>query len=309
MSDRLSDLVRALNLIPYFRAHPEHTLFEAAKDLGLSHKQMVADLQRLHTSGVGTHTEELIDLTFNANRTAVTITEDQGMTAPLRLTATEAGALLLMLESLEDQLVDTEAVKSAATKIRELMAERTAGIYDAEPDVEDPDLVAVNTALAERKRLTFRYWSATRDEITDREVDPARLFLHEGASYLAAWDPSRSQHRNFRIERIHEARVLDEQSDPHLRQLPEDPFTFSGEAEVLLKADASWLADYHRMTLGDERDDGLIPATVPFGSEDWLLRFCLSNGDRLSLVRPTSLALELARRAELGIAGYHKPSA
>lgn len=305
MSDRLANLVRTLNLIPYFRAHPDHTLFEAAKDLGLSHRQMVADLQRLHTSGVGTHTEELIDLTFNANRTAVTITEDQGMTAPLRLTATEAGALLLMLESLEDQLVDTEAVTSAAAKIRAMMPERTAGIYDAKPDEEDPDLIAVNRALAEGKRLSLRYWSATRDEVTQRVVDPARLFLHEGASYLAAWDRNREAHRNFRIDRIHDAEVVDEPANPHLKQLPEDLFTFERTAEILLSPEASWLADYHQMTLGEVREDGLIPAQLPFGSDEWLLRFCLTNGDRISLVRPESLARAVTRRAGMGIAGYH----
>lgn len=304
MSEKMSDLVRALNLIPYFRTHPDHSLFEAAKDLGLEHRQIVADLQRLHTSGVGTHTEELIDLTFNANRTSVTITEDQGLTAPLRLTPTEAGALLLVLESLESQLVDKDAVVSAAAKIREHMAERTAGVFDAQPDSEDPDLLAVNVALARGRRLSFAYWSATNDEVSERTVDPARLFLHEGASYLAAWDPDRAAHRNFRTDRIRDARVLEETSAPHLRELPDDPFAFTREAEIELRADATWLAEYHRMVLGGDQENGWVSATMPFGSEEWLLRFCLSHGDRLKLIRPVELARRVRERAASGLDGY-----
>lgn len=309
MSDRMSDLVRALNLIPYFRSHPDHSLFEAAKDLGLEHRQIVADLQRLHTSGVGTHTEELIDLTFNANRTSVTITEDQGMTTPLRLTATEAGALLLVLESLESQLVEKEAAVSAAAKIRAHMAERTAGIFDAQPDAEDPDLVAVNDALARGRRLSFEYWAASSDEVSRRTVDPARLFLHEGASYLAAWDPERGAHRNFRIDRIRDARVLDDPSEPHLRQLPEDPFAFTREAEILIRADAAWLSEYHRMKLGHARSDGWVSATMPFGSEEWLIRFCLSHGDRIRLVQPEELSRRVAQRVTSALAGYDQSTA
>lgn len=304
--DRMSDLVRALNLIPYFRAHPDHSLFEAARDLGLDHRQLVADLQRLHTSGVGTHTEELIDLVFNANRTAVTITEDQGMTAPLRLTATEVGALLLMLESLESQLIDTGAVTSAAQKLRSLMAERTSGIYDASPSEEDPDLVAVNEALAEGKRLAFRYWSASRDEFSDRSVDPAKLYLHQGRTYLAAWDPARGGHRNFRIDRIHDAHVLDDAAAPRLRQLPDEPFDFQAVATLEVRADATWLADYHAITLGEEHD-GYFTATLPFGSPDWLVRFALSHGDRLRIVAPEELAAEVSRSARAGLARYDKP--
>lgn len=305
--DRMSDLVRALNLIPYFRAHPGHSLFEAARDLGLDHRQLVADLQRLHTSGVGTHTEELIDLTFNANRTAVQITEDQGMTTPLRLTATEVGALLLMLESLESQLVDTDAVTSAAAKLRAHMAERTSGIFDAAPESEDPDLVTVNEALAAGKRLSFRYWNASRDESSDREVDPAKLYLHQGHTYLAAWDPSRSAHRNFRMDRLHDARVLDDTAKPRLRQLPDEPFVFTQVADIRLHPDATWLADYHAITLGEQESDGYFAATLPFGSEDWLVRFALSNGDRLQLVTPARLSTEISRRARDGVARYDEP--
>lgn len=304
MSEKMSDLVRALNLIPYFQTHPDHSLFEAAKDLGLSHRQMVADLQRLHTSGVGTHTDELIDLTFNANRTSVTITEDQGLTTPLRLTATEAGALLLVLESLESQLVEKEAAASAAAKIREHMAGRTAGIFDTQPDSEDPDLVAVNEALARGRRLRFDYWAASSDNVSARNVDPARLFLHEGISYLAAWDPGRGEHRNFRIDRIRNAQVMEDPSQPHLRELPEDPFDFSREAEILLRTDAAWLADYHQMALTEDAGNGWIRATMPYGSDEWLVRFCLSHGDRLKLDRPRELVERVAQRAAAGLAGY-----
>lgn len=304
MSERMASLVRALNLIPYFRAHPDNSLFEAARDLGLNHRQMVADLQRLHTSGVGMYTEELIDLTFNANRTEVTITEDQGLTAPLRLTTTEAGALLLMLESLEEQLVDTSAVRSAAQKIRTLVRGRAGGIAEAEPEDEDPDLLVVNEALRRGQRLRFRYHNVSRNEWQTRIVDPATLYLHEGHTYLAAWDDSRKAHRKFRLDRIHDAELLDDTAHPHLQKLPKAPFRFDQEAEIELRESAAWLAEYHDITLQGEAEGGWIPATLPFGSSDWLVRFAVHHGDRLRLVSPADVALKVRRRAQDALAAY-----
>lgn len=83
---RLTDLVRLLNLLPYFEAHPGRSMMEAATDLGLSPSQVQEDLSRLFCCGPGTFPDELVDL--DAELRSVTVINNQGMDAPLRLTHT-----------------------------------------------------------------------------------------------------------------------------------------------------------------------------------------------------------------------------
>ena len=87
---KLDSIVRALNLLPYFQAHPDRSLMEAAKDLGRDPAELQEEINRLRCCGVGTWPEELVDL--EADWTRVSITNSQGMDRPLRLTPTEAGA-------------------------------------------------------------------------------------------------------------------------------------------------------------------------------------------------------------------------
>ncbi|GAB3943698.1 helix-turn-helix transcriptional regulator [Corynebacterium tapiri] len=324
MTDRRADLVRALNLIPYFRSHPDHTLLEAATNLGMDHKQMVRDLQRLHTSGVGTHTEELIDLTFNANRTSVEITEDQGLTKPLRLTQVEAAALLLSLEQLAPYVDDRAAVDSAAQTLRTLLGGAARGVVTSEvgeggeATVSDQSTTAqvrtVNTALLTKRRLKIAYYSESSGSVTERTIDPVRLFFASGFSYLLAWDLERDDHRTFRLDRIQEAVLLDDKVSRHpAPKKPSGvkgengPFSFHNQAEVEVARTATWLADYHPITLHSADDDPaapMVPGTLSYGSDEWLVRFCLSNADRLRLVSPTSLAQEVSRRAKERLSRY-----
>ena len=150
---KLEGLVRSLNLIPYLHSHREATPMEIARDLGYSHEEVMRDLTRLSMSGVGSGPGELIDLV--ANWTGITVIDDQGLNKPLRLTPTEANALLLTLESLETMpgLVDQAAVTSAAAKLR--AAIKGHSVDDTEPEVEasTSDVHILTDAIARSRQL------------------------------------------------------------------------------------------------------------------------------------------------------------
>jgi len=95
MSTRLSGrLTRLLNLVPYFLAHPGISAAEAARDLGVTPKQIMDDLNQLWVCGLpGYGPGDLIDLSFSEDSIVVTFTA--GIDRPLRLTSTEATALLV----------------------------------------------------------------------------------------------------------------------------------------------------------------------------------------------------------------------
>lgn len=305
--EKISHLVRTLNLIPYLHKHPNATPMEIARDLGYSHTDVMDDLQRLMLSGVGKRPEELIDLA--PEWTGVTVIDDQGMNAPLRLTPTEANALLLTLESLETMpgLIDHSAVISAAQKIREVMS--NVGVSDAEHPDTPGALGTISEALAQRRMLRLNYYSATSDTTRERFVAPVGIFHRDGNTYLSAVEEGAA--KTFRVDRIKDALLID--APVPASSTPggpvydaTDPFGF-GTAKVAtlrIHPEATWLADFWQIELHDERDRGWVVASMPYGSDDWLVRFCLSQADRVAVTEPTHIAEELAARGKAGLERY-----
>ena len=306
---KLEGLVRSLNLIPYLHSHREATPMEIARDLGYSHEEVMRDLTRLSMSGVGSGPGELIDLV--ANWTGITVIDDQGLNKPLRLTPTEANALLLTLESLETMpgLVDQAAVTSAAAKLR--AAIKGHSVDDTEPEVEasTSDVHIPTDAIARSRQLEIVYYSASSGTTSTRIVSPASIFHQNGQTYLRAYEEGLAEAKSFRLDRISNAQLLDAPSNAPSNPTgfdPNDPFGFSTRrrAELAIRRDATWLADYFEIELDSDLGSGdWVRATMAYGNDDWLIRFCLSQGDRVRLVEPGNLARETVRRAQTGVDG------
>lgn len=333
---KLAALVQSLNLVPYFKAHPERSVFEAAKDLGLSPDELVRALGRLHCSGISTQTQDLLDLSYELTK-GVVIHEDQGMDSSLRLTPTEAGALLLTVEVLETMpgLVDRSAVASAAEKLRSIMDERSRGIYHAIADhsadsdkLRDSHLL-ITEALSAKKRLRFDYWSASSNKTSQRLVDPARVFIRGDAAYLTAFVEEYGEHRNFRIDRMSNVEIIDEVAHPHASKLKfssDDPFGFrdSSTADVKIAPEALWMLDEYDMErkvtehpgtrkagdsdaatgANDATSADWVQARMPVGSAQWFARFALSHADHLHVLGPDELVQAVHEQAQAGLQRY-----
>ncbi len=67
----------------------------------------------------------------------------------------------------------------------------------------------LNAALAAGKRVHLRYYVPSRDEATERDVDPMRLLVVEGRTYLEGWCRRAEGVRLFRLDRVLSVDVLD----------------------------------------------------------------------------------------------------
>ena len=304
---RQERVVRLLNLLAYSSNHPGLTPMEIARDLGADPMQVRDDFELLFLSGVGTGPGEMIDLEYSWK--GVNIKDDQGMTTPLRLSPAEASALLILLDSLETMpgLVDGRAVRTAAEKIRAVTKSQAVG--DAEHTGEAGVAGTVAEALSAKRKLRITYFSASSDTVTEREIDPASLFHQSGATYLHA--AQHGEMRTFRLDRIQSAELLDAPSaatDFDTDFDPADPFGMAdrAQAKLLIHPDATWLADYWEIELDNAPEHAgapgeWIPATMRYGSDDWLVRFCLSQSDRVRIVEPAALADEAMSRVHRGL--------
>ncbi|MBC3185569.1 WYL domain-containing protein [Corynebacterium sp. zg-331] len=296
---RVEELVRVLNLIPYFEAHPDRSVFEAARDLGRTPQEIMTDLNRLFCCGLpGLMPDNLVDMVHSY--TAVRITNNQGLDRALRLSAAEASVLLMMLESLENQpgLLPVPAVRSAAAKLRAITG--ATAIFDSAPPRSDSTVgECIRLAIAEKKQLRFRYASASSDTDAVREVSPLRVVLDSGYQYLSAWEEG---HRTFRLDRMSTPEVIDTPVEAPTGV--DSSFGLNRQARLEVHRDAMWLAEYYPLSLAEDRGAQWVPATMPYASEQWLVRFALSNADRLRVLSPTRVSSQVSTWASRAIAAY-----
>lgn len=67
----------------------------------------------------------------------------------------------------------------------------------------------VGSALLRRKRLLIAYYSRGRGELTEREISPQRLVHYRENWYLDAWCHKRRGLRNFAVDSIRRAQILE----------------------------------------------------------------------------------------------------
>jgi len=325
-------MTRLLALVPYLTARPEGVrVAEVARDFGVSERQVRGDLELLWMCGLpGYGPGDLVDLSFTGD--TVTVTEDAGMRRPLRLTTAEGTALLVALRTLGDLpgMVDTDAVRRATAKIERAVGDAGAGGVAVEVSrQEQATTAAVREALEAGHALRIRYYTASRDDVTSRTVDPMRLLLVEGRGYLEAWCRRAGAVRLFRLDRVDDVAVLDEPAAAPPDAAPADlsggvfqARPEHGSAVLLLEPWARWVAEYYpveqivelppepppRPDDGRTRHDhassgeGRARVLVRYADPAWLVRLVLGLGGGARILEPVELAAEVARRASRALA-------
>ena len=307
-----SRLPRLLAMVPYFLARPGIATAEAAADFGITETQLIKDLDLLWVCGLPGHGPgDLIDLNYEGS--TVSIIFDAGMSRPLRLSAEEALVLVVALRTLAETpgVADSEAVQRALAKV-----ETAAGgaVDDAtvaiELDTEQLRLPVLQRALDERRALALRYYTAARDETTERTVDPLRLFEADGRHYLEAWCRSAEGVRVFRIDRIEDVQLLDELAEPpadiQLRDLAEGVYQPASEhllVELTLSRAYAWVADYYSVQTVTESEDGLR-ISLRVSDPAWVQSLVLGSGGHVSVLSPGWLADSIRDDAAAALAGY-----
>lgn len=318
MSAKLSvRLARLLNMVPFFLANPGMSAAEAARELGVSTATLMTDLNQLWMCGLpGYGPGDLIDLSFSED--SIEVTFSAGMDRPLRLTSTEATALLVALRSLTSMpgMVDPSAAQSAIAKIEDAAGSaathvpRSSSPESGEQSSESAAAAAVRSALRHRHALELTYYSASRDAVSVRVVDPIRTVLIDDHSYVQAWCRRAEGVRLFRFDRIDRAVELDELSTPPEDAPQDDSFEIFNDDASLPQAvlriapGYAWVLDYYPMTQVSADDDGYITVTMRFATPAWMTRLTLGFGGGIEVLGPEELRRSVADRARGALAAY-----
>ena len=309
-------LVRLLNMVPYFQANPRTTYAKAAADLGVTRKQLEQDVNQLWLCGLpGYGPGDLID--FELSGDTINVTFSAGMDRPLRLTSPEATGLLVALRALSDipGVLDPAAARSAIAKIEAAAGtviddDVPAAVGDPAP-AESGAAAAVRAAVRDTRALVIEYYSASRDTLSRRIVDPIRVVLVGDHSYLEAWCREAEGVRLFRFDRIVDADVLDEAAAPPRPAIDSPPNTALFDADPSLPAAtlrvsprAAWMLEYFPVRVLRELPDGYFEAAMTFAAEEWMTRLILGFGPDVQVLAPESLVRSVHRAATAGLAAY-----
>jgi proteasome accessory factor C len=117
--------------------------------------------------------------------------------------------------------------------------------------------------------------------------------------------------RIFRLDRIENARLLDEPARPpaeaHLRDLSEGVYTPAPEhlLVVLRVAPAyGWVADYYPVTEDTALEDGQRQISVRVADPAWVRALVLGSAGQVELLSPEWLAESVANEAAAAIDAY-----
>ncbi len=307
-------LARLLNLVPYLLARPGILVTEAADDLGVSDRQLREDLELLWVCGLpGYGPGDLIDMAFDGDR--VTITYDAGIDRPLRLTQDEALALVVALRMLAQVpgVQNGEAVEGALAKIESAAGDAAAGLPVAVgmPGAGAERLAELQGAVQRRHALQLTYYTATRDEVTERIVDPMRVVVVGGFAYLEAWCRKAESVRLFRLDRIDSCVELEEPAEPppeaQQHDVSEGIFKPSEELPLVtlrIGRWARWITEYYPCERVVEESPERWLVSLRASDLAWAKRLVLGLGPEVTALAPPELVDSVREEARAALAAY-----
>jgi proteasome accessory factor C len=312
-TDRLQ---RLLALVPYVVSRNAVGMAETAAAFGITERELVDDLNMLWCVELRSPDPYCpIDLSYEGGE--IVVSEAEAMDRPLRLGVDEACALLVALRMLAElpTIGDGSALSRTIAKLE--AAAGSAGNPSAQVAVQVDDATGqsvtahVTDALSRGRRLHIAYYVPGRDEATERDVDPMRLLVVEGRSYLEGWCRRAGAVRLFRLDRVLSIDVLDVTAEvpagaEHVdvdsglfRPSPQDVLV-----TLELAAAGRWVAEYYPCEQVEELPDGRLRVLLRTPDPQLVRRLALRLGEDGCLVAPAELVGQVAADAAAALAQY-----
>lgn len=307
-------LGRVLLLVPYAIHNPGATLGELAQRFGVSEREVRADLEMLFLCGLpGYGPGDLIEVDLTDDR--VTVRMADYFSQPLRLTPAEAltlygaGATTLALPGMDA----ADALERGLRKLGRALGlpEDRTGVDVAVEGQGGEQLEMLRSALAGRKRVHIEYFSATRGELGERDVDPWAVIVALGRWYLIGFDHRSGEERMFRVDRIKSVAELEHEANPpddlDIARYGRAFYDREDQPSMTIEvtpAVARWFEDYYPVRSATTLDDGWVRYELAFASDRWAAVLVLSLGDGIRAVEPPRL-LEVARDLAGAVARRH----
>lgn len=228
------------------------------------------------------------------------------------LTESEKKDMLIAIQSLNS--FNKESVKSIFSKLSSLFGENQRDYikidYSGWENTIEKQFELSKEAILLNKRLSFNYIS-TKVEKTYREVEPYVLWFKSKAWYLKCFCLKKNEIRLFRLSRITNIRILNE--NINLAKLDESILIEEKKQvqhekiKIKLKIDSS---QEYRVKDGFleqdtyyDNDKNLI-VTLNFPENEWLYGYILSYGSFATVIEPEYIIENIKKRLQKNLNNY-----
>jgi proteasome accessory factor C len=210
---------RCLAMIPLIRARPGIRIPELASIFGVREDEVWEDITEVLTlCGVPPYLPHNY-LVFAIRGDQVSIRFAEHLSRPVHLTLQEALAIDLALRSVSGgrPAAFGDAAPRLRRKLRDLLGGRdrealqafdrsVAGVGPSDPVVAT--IVVLKKAMERNVRVRIEYYTAGRDQVSARTIEPYGLVDLRGHWYVIAGDPANHREAAFRVDRVKLASLL-----------------------------------------------------------------------------------------------------
>ncbi len=177
-------------------------------------------------------------------------------------------------------------------------------------------LIDLQHAIGGSYRVWMRYYTASRDEHTERTVHPYHLSNIRGDWYLIAFDELRNEFRNFSVGRVEEWKIRDDKfkRDPDFSIAKHMESAFQAErggdtVEVVIRfapTSARYIKEKHWHTSQqiEELDDGGVILKFQTGGLGEVKRWVLQYGGDAEVIAPMSFRNECKKEIHSMLSRY-----
>ncbi|MEW5847826.1 MAG: WYL domain-containing protein [Myxococcota bacterium] len=241
---------------------------------------------------------------------------------PLRPTPMQVAAIL-MLRQVMTPLEGTEILRELDGLLAAMAPPRVAELPvtlapSAHPQVPGDVIRAMETAVAQRRRLAFLYRKPGGSP-ERRVVDPQELRLHEDQLYLVAFDTQRNDWRVFKPARAEQPEILDEPAAQRPDYDPQRIFAnsmgiWSGDTvEVAVRIRAQVAPLIHEWPLSDTQTlapqpDGAVVVRAHVAGTMEALHWVLRWGRNAEALEPAFFREQVRAELETALSPYRAPS-
>jgi proteasome accessory factor C len=311
----LDRIRRCLAMVPLIRSRPGIRLCELASMFGVTEGEILADVREvLALCGVPPYLPHNY-FVFKIRGDRIWIRFADHLPRPVHLTLQEALAIDLALRGVGSGRVPPfgDAAARLREKLRTLLKGGDRAVLDAldrsvggkaPPRAVTETIAALKAAMSRNRAVKIVYYTASRDAVTERTIEPYGLVDHMGSWYVVAKDDLRGRELPFRVDRIRSVEPTDREylvpddftTESYRRQ---DMVERSGD-EVPVRVRFSPAAAGRGSEGASRRDldvrpDGEVVRTFRTGPNGrWLYALVARYGDQAELLSPPEHRVAMA---------------
>lgn len=293
-----NDLELLIEMLPWMVANNGASLRQVATQFEITDKYALELIGQLVVTGPSQNGGGLVDIDFE-DAESIFVSDAKLLDRPIKFTSVEAATLLGGLHYLEQfpNLANSEIVAGLITKIQSLLPSLESPISVITTPISSGIHEVLATSIKNKCAVQISYAALSKDDVSERLVDPVQLYVRDDFTYLQAWCRSSQAWRNFRLDRIMEAIQSTEPLD-----VPADLVETEAARDYLavIELDKAYYGQLDQVDIVSFKEYmwHAVEVQLKVYSRDWLISMILASRGRMRAIGPPDLIQGLVERAK-----------